>query len=247
MMNHTYHIDLNADIGEGMPYDKALIKLLSSCSIACGGHAGNDKSILDTINLAKTNHVKIGAHPAYPDKENFGRQPLKISIESLVESIDLQLNNFKRHIEYAKAKWHHIKFHGALYNNLKTDTIKAKALVNLIKENYKNIVLYVPPNSVVKNIAEGQIPIFVEGFADRTYNEDLSLVSRQKPNAVLFDKKEVVQQILNMIIHGKVKTISEKWVSIQVDTICLHGDNPKALDLAKSIVENLQNQNIEIQ
>lgn len=246
-MNQTFDVDLNADIGEGMPYDKALIKLISSCNIACGGHAGSDESILKTINLAKTNQVKIGAHPSYPDNKNFGRQSLNISIENLVKSIDSQLNNFKRHIQYTDTKWHHIKFHGALYNNLKTDTIKAKALVNLIKEKYRNISLYVPPNSVIKSIAEGQIPIFVEGFADRAYNEDLSLVSRQKPNAVLFDEKEVVEQILNMIIHQRVKAISGQWVSIQVDTICLHGDNPKALDLAKTIVESLQNKNIKIQ
>ena len=215
---------------------KPYIKLISSCNIACGGHAGSDESILKTINLAKANQVKIGAHPAYPDKEKFGRTSLDISIVSLVESIDSQLNNFKRHIEYTHAKWHHIKFHGALYNDLKHNRDIAKALVELIKEKHKNIALYVPPNSVIKSIAEAQIPIFVEGFADRAYNQDLSLVSRQEFNAVLFDEKEVVQQILNMIIHQKVKTISGQRVPIQVDTICLHGDNPKALDLAKIIV-----------
>lgn len=246
-MNYTHNIDLNADIGEGMPYDSDILNHVSSCNIACGGHVGDDDTILKTIKLAQDKKVKIGAHPAYPDKENFGRQYLNISIESLVESIDSQLNNFRRHIEYTNAKWEHIKFHGALYNDLKTDMTKAKVLVNLIKSKYKNISLYVPPNSTIKNFAEGQIPTFTEGFADRAYNDDLSLVSRLEPNAVLYDKKKVVQQILNMIIDEKVKTISRQWISVKVDTICLHGDNPKALILTEKIVSALKKSNINIQ
>lgn len=245
-MSKIKSIDLNADIGEGMPYDEELIKLISSCNIACGGHVGDDESILNTINMAKANHIKIGAHPSYPDKHNFGRHSMDISIQKLTESIDYQLNSFKTNIDKLQANWHHIKFHGALYNDLKHDKLKAEALVELIENKYKNVSLYVPPNSVIKTTAEKRIKVHVEGFADRAYNNDLSLVSRLEASAILSKNDEVVNQVLNKILNKKIKTVSGKWVTIHVDTICLHGDNPKALELAKTIVDMLQNQNINI-
>lgn len=240
------NIDLNADIGEGMPFDKEIIKLVSSCNIACGGHTGDDNSILKTMKLAKSNQTKIGAHPSYPDRHNFGRQSMQISIRKLIESIDLQLYNFSKIIKKLNANWHHIKFHGALYHDLIHDKTKAEALVYLIENKYKHISLYVPPNSVIKTIAINRIKVEVEGFADRAYNDDLSLVPRSKPFSVLTNTEEVVAQVLNKILHKKIKTVSGEWMPISVDTICLHGDNPKALELVKSIVKAFDSHNINV-
>ena len=241
-------IDLNADIGEGMPYDNQLVKYISSCNIACGGHAGDDESILETIQLALQNDVKIGAHPSYPDKENFGRRSMDMSLNKLSDSIDFQLQSFKILCELSKANWHHIKFHGALYNDLKTDHKKAEALINLISNKYQNLILYVPPNSVIQAIApKNNIQIKIEGFADRVYNTDLSLVSRQKPNAVLNDTQKVIKQVSEIILNQKVETLNGLKVPINIQTLCLHGDTPSALELAKAIVRNLEVNNINIE
>jgi UPF0271 protein len=240
-------IDLNADIGEGMPYDHELLKYISSCNIACGGHTGDDKSMLKTINLAKKNEVKIGAHPSYPDKVNFGRKSIDISIDELIKSIDSQLQNFNNFCEQANAEWHHIKFHGALYNDLKIDNIKADALINLITTKYSNLILYVPPNSIINTIAkENSIPVKIEGFADRRYNDDLSLVSRNNPNAVILDKDLIIKQVNQMLLHQKVQTENGKDRTICIQTLCLHGDTPKALELVESIYSHLRYNNISI-
>lgn len=245
-MTKSHNIDLNADIGEGMPHDEDLIKYISSCNIACGGHAGDDVSISKTIKLAQQNKLKIGAHPSYPDQDNFGRKTIDISIDNLVASIDMQLENFKTHIEQTNANWHHIKFHGALYNDLKYDIKKAKALTQLIREKYSGLSLYIPPNSVIQETARDQITVHMEGFADRRYNDDLGLISRNEKNAVLHEEEVVIQQVINMITRQNVKSISLKTLAIQVDTICIHGDNPQALKLTEKIVTALKNSNITI-
>lgn len=242
----NYSIDLNADLGEGKANDGALLKHVSSCNIACGGHVGNRLSILKTIRLAKNNNVKIGAHPSYPDVENFGRKSIKITTDDLVDSIDKQLLLFQKCIEETDAKWQHIKFHGALYNDLKTNITKAEALVGLIQKKYSGITLYVPPKSKIKSIAETQIPIKIEGFADRAYNEDLSLVSRKQTNALLITPKEVIKQVRKMIIEKKVAISNSKFTPIKVDTICIHGDTPQAIDILKELYIELKKHKIEI-
>jgi len=246
-MDKPLVIDLNADIGEGMPCEKELIQYITSCNIACGGHIGDDNSILETISLAKINNVKIGAHPSYPDKLNFGRKSIDISIVDLITSIDNQLSNFKNICDKANVKWHHIKFHGALYNDLKVNKEKASALVKLLDEKYSGIVLYVPTNSAIKLAAEGIIPCHLEGFADRAYSKDSSLVPRSQPKAVLIETDEVVQQVLDMVLHKKVNTVDGGQKSIDIQTLCLHGDTPTALELAKAIVSHLKKNDIQIQ
>jgi len=245
-MTDLVEIDLNADIGEGMPFDEELIKYISSCNIACGGHVGDDHSTLKTLNLAKKHIVKIGAHPSYPDRINFGRKTIDISIKDLIQSIDFQLHNFKNKCEQINVVWHHIKFHGALYNDIKLDNEKALALVNLISEKYPEIILYVPPNSEIKRAAKGKIMTCVEGFADRAYNEDLSLVPRSVPGAVILKTEKVIQQVNDLLLFQKVNTINGTYQPINIQTLCLHGDTPGALELTKAIVEFLNKNNILI-
>lgn len=240
-------IDLNADLGEGKANDEALLKLVSSCNIACGGHVGNRTSIIETIQLAQKYNVKIGAHPSYPDIKYFGRKSMQLSIDDLVKSIDNQLVLFQKCINETQAKWSHIKFHGALYNDLKNDKVKAKALVKLIKNKYPNVRLFVPPNSVVQSIAQSQISIKVEGFADRVYNEDLSLVSRTQYNALHTTSEAVVNQVSKIVVDRLVETLNSNYIPINVDTICIHGDTPQALEILKQLVENLDQNQIHIE
>lgn len=240
-------IDLNADIGEGMPYDEELLNYVSSCNIACGGHYGNEKSISKTIKLAQAKKVNIGAHPSYPDKTNFGRKSMDMSVEKLIESIGEQLKLFNNAIKQSNAEWVHIKFHGALYNDLKFDKLKSQAIVDFLKKTYPSKTLFVPPNSEIKRIASPKLKIKIEGFADRAYNDDLSLVSRTLPNAVLIDSETIINQVKLMVLNQNVKTINGQLKTICLDTICLHGDTPKALELIENLVEALVRNQISIQ
>jgi UPF0271 protein len=240
-------IDLNADIGESMPYDEEILKYVSSCNIACGGHIGDETSILKTIDLAIQNQVKIGAHPSYPDQSNFGRISVDISIEKLLSSIDKQLKLFEKCIKKRNSNWSHIKFHGALYNDLIIDKEKSIAIANYLKREYSDKILFIPPNSEIKRIASKTLKTKIEGFADRAYNSDLSLLSRRLPNAVLNDKETVINQVKLLVINGKVRTIEGLTKQLKVETICLHGDTPKALELIKEIVKVLKEKEISIQ
>jgi UPF0271 protein len=242
-----HHIDLNADIGEGFPYDAKLLQYITSCNIACGGHAGSFDSITKTIHLAQKHDVNIGAHPSYPDKDNFGRKSLDISNEDLIINIHEQLKLFESCIEASNSTWKHIKFHGALYNDLKYDRSKAEAIVDYLHEHQPNKALFVPPNSEIRKEASKKIPFKIEGFADRAYNEDLSLVPRNVEGAVLLDAEMVVDQVISMVLNQQVKTISGEHKKFKVETICLHGDTPSALNLVKSIAKSLQKRQIIVQ
>jgi len=239
-------IDLNADVGEGMPYDAELMKIISSCNIACGGHCGDYQSISNALTFAKSNGVKIGAHPSYPDQENFGRKSIEISTSELIDSIDAQLKLFQQCVDDNNVSWTHIKFHGALYNDLKSDLKIAEVLVQYLRKEYPTLILFVPPNSVIKQTASGHLKIRTEGFADRAYNKELGLVPRNLKGAVLVKKADILRQVLGMINDNQVKTLSGKIIRMSVDTICLHGDTPNALSMAKEIHLKLEANNISI-
>ena len=174
-------LDINADIGEGIDNEAELIPLLSSCNIACGGHAGNIEIMNKCVELAKKYRVKIGAHPSFPDKDNFGRQVVDMSCPALYQSIKNQIKALMRVVREQHAALHHVKPHGALYNLAAKDKTTAEVIVEVMKSIHLPLKLYVPYGSVIANIAtKAKIPITFEVFADRNYNSDLSLVSRTK-------------------------------------------------------------------
>lgn len=240
-------IDINCDVGEGEGIDQFLMPYISSCNIACGGHFGNVNTIDKTIQLAIENQVKIGAHPSFPDKENFGRKLMNISDEELKESINSQLNLFKERMSLVGAKLHHIKPHGALYNAIAVNEKLAVFFANLVKPYLKEAYLYVPYNSVIAKVAlKKNITIKYEAFADRNYNDDLTLVSRTKNNALLIDENEVLNHILHMIKYQNVKTISDLEIPIKADTFCVHGDTKNAIEIVKFINKQLTEKGFSI-
>lgn len=240
-------IDINCDVGEGIENEYLLMPYISSCNIACGGHFGDENTIDKTIELALRNNVKIGAHPSFPDKKNFGRKVLDISDIKLQQSIEQQLILFKSRAEKQKAIIHHVKPHGALYNLIAKNEIVAKIVVNAIQNILKDVKLYVPYNSVIEKVAkENKVEIVYEAFADRNYNEDLTLVSRNNLNAVISDSKEVYKHLLFIIKNKEVLTIQNSKKRIKADTFCIHGDNEKALDILREITKLLKVDNIQI-
>ena len=234
-MSFKFSIDINCDVGEGIGNESLLMPYISSCNIACNEHAGSVEIIDEVISLAKKYQVKVGAHPSFPDRENFGRKVMNISDEELQKSLENQINLLIERTALQNVKLYHIKPHGALYNLAAKDKITAQVVVNAIKKTTKNVYLYVPYNSIIEKIAlENSIKIKYEAFADRNYNDDLSLVSRSNGNALLTNPKEVIDHISRMI-DGKVKTIQGNLKDIKVDTFCVHGDSKNAVEILKTL------------
>ena len=240
-------IDINCDLGEGIENEHLLMPLISSCNIACGGHFGDEFSIDKTIQLAIENNVKIGAHPSFPDFENFGRKKIDISMVDLIKSIQFQMNLLLSRLLKFNQKLHHIKPHGALYNEIAKDSELAKTFFKAIHPFLKNVYLYVPYNSVIEHIAiKNKVPIKYEVFADRNYNDSYSLVSRAHKNALINKKEAVLQHIVNIVKSNEVKTISQESLPIKADTFCIHGDSENAYQILKYLNKELPKNQIFI-
>ncbi len=233
-------INLNADVGEEAGFDDKIMPFISWCNIACGSHAGNDDVIQKTIELAIKNNVKIGAHPSYPDRENFGRISMNINHSDLVETISDQIQKVKYFVEKAGEELHHVKPHGALYN----DAAKNKEVLNAVIESVKNIDKRLPLITLKNNknmyLSQQELSVKFEAFADRNYNEDLTLVSRTENDAVIVSPEQVFEHVFKMISEGVVKTKIGKEVPVIFDTICIHGDNPNAVDILKYLQDRFR-------
>lgn len=240
-------VDINCDVGEGVVNEKLLFPYISSCNIACGGHFGNKESIQNTLQLAIKNKVHIGAHPSFPDKENFGRKILQISSEDLKESIENQMDLFLDCLKLFNAKMHHIKPHGALYNLIAKDKKAAENFISITKKYLKNCFLYVPYNSEIERVAlKNKIQIKYEAFADRNYNDNLSLVARTHKKAIIKVPKDVFNHVFKILNYGKVTTISGLEKSIKADTFCVHGDHKNAVEILAFLQKKLQNKQFKI-
>ena len=246
-MKDTWCIDINCDVGEGVGNERELLPLISSCSIACGGHAGDEKTMRETVQLALRYKVRIGAHPSYPDKKNFGRLSMDIPPEDLIKSINGQLSTLSTILKEENAVLHHIKPHGALYNDLAKGEVLAKNFLKAVNHHKSSVALYVPYNSVIERLAiNSGFKVKREAFADRNYDRNLRLVSRKLPHALLTDPKRVLKHLESMIKAGRVATIDGGFLSIQAETFCVHGDTPNALRILTYISRKLPQMNIEI-
>lgn len=242
-----FSIDINADVGEGVGNENELMPYLSSCNIACGGHAGDLITMTHVAKLAAKHGVKIGAHPSFPDKVNFGRLPMTIDDNNLSISLLRQINDLYKVLVENDLTLNHVKPHGALYNLAATNMNKASLIIAVIKELPSHVKLYVPFGSIIADLAiKNNIPIVYEAFADRNYNDDLTLVSRKENNALIHDADEMFQHVHKMVTQQKVRTLNGNEVDIEAQTFCLHGDNPEAINLLKSLRLKLEENGIEV-
>ena len=243
----NYCVDINCDVGEGIGNETELMPYLSSCSVACGAHAGDINTICETIKLALQHSVKIGAHPSFPDKENFGRKVISMSPKELQVSIENQIVLVRDMSKTLGGTLHHVKPHGALYNLAAIDPEIAQTIVNAIKNTTNDVVLYVPYNSIIEKLAvKNNLKIKIEAFADRNYNSDLTLVSRKNKNALITNEDLLLTHLIKMIIEQKVISVDGVEVDIKADTFCVHGDNPNAKKLLKIITKKLSKNGVEI-
>jgi UPF0271 protein len=241
-------IDLNCDMGEGYETDAMIMPYISSVNIACGYHAGNESTIQRTIELALQHNVAIGAHPSYPDKENFGRKEMEMSHEEVFNIVAAQIQLVKSIAEKRGARIHHIKPHGALYNFAAVKPLLAAAIVSAIKSFDENLILYGLPDSELEKAAMKKgIRFAAEVFSDRTYTDEGRLTPRTDANALIIDADEATHQVLQMIRERTVLTTNKKIIPIKADTICIHGDGAHAVMFAEKISESLKNNNIIIQ
>ncbi|MFO7823297.1 MAG: 5-oxoprolinase subunit PxpA [Cyclobacterium sp.] len=233
-------IDINCDLGEGMPSDPDIMPYLGSCNIACGGHAGDDASIRRTIRLAKKYQVNIGAHPSYPDKDHFGRISLDLDPETLKASLKMQIERLKNIADQEQVNLHHIKFHGALYLDSLNNQELADHLASFLQSHYPTQRIYAPYGSRMARAAlKLNIPLCNEVFADRRYASATLLLPRKHAGAVLQDLPEMEKQLSLLLTEGKVETIKGDMYQVKADTICIHGDHPKAVEIAKMVSSNI--------
>lgn len=241
-------IDINSDLGEGAGNDEAVMKFISSANIACGYHAGDDNSMMKTILLAIENNLAIGAHPGYADKENFGRVTQNLTSEEVKTLVSVQIKLLKFKVEEKGGKLQHVKPHGALYNQAAKNREIAKSIVEAIYEIDPTLIFVGLANSVMIDEANKiGLASVSEVFADRAYTNNGHLVQRTQAGAVIHDAELCKKRVLRMITHSVVKSIDGIEIPIQADSVCIHGDNPPALELAKSIHNYLLDNEVEIQ
>lgn len=240
-------IDINADLGEGFLFDEEIMQKISSCNIACGGHIGSDNSMRATIRLAVKYGVTIGAHPSYPNPEVFGREVMDISDEMLKKVIRDQILTLIRIAREEGAYVRYVKPHGALYNKASVDRDMALLLVNIIQQIEPSVALMGLAGSVLEEEAKkGNLIFLREGFADRTYHNDGTLVSRKNPLGVIHSKEQVWEQVQSMIVEQKAISLEENEVPLNLHSICFHGDTPEAVELLSYVNQQLKKYKIEV-
>ncbi|HXY59994.1 MAG TPA: 5-oxoprolinase subunit PxpA [Chthoniobacterales bacterium] len=234
-------VDLNADLGEGAGHDDELLALVTSANIACGFHAGDAGTIRASIDAARTRNVAVGAHPSLFDRENFGRKELPVKPAEVFDAVVYQLGIFAAIAEAAGVRPNHVKPHGALYNMAARDVALADAIARAVTSVDATLIFFAPVNSALSRAGEAHgLQIAHEVFADRNYCGDGSLVSRSRPDALLHDPVETVPRALRMLREGKVRSVDGVDVDVRAETICLHGDNPEAVEFARALRSRLE-------
>ena len=246
-------VDLNCDLGEAFGNysfggDKDILPLITSANIACGFHAGDANVMNETIQLAKKHNIGIGAHPGLPDLQGFGRRKLDMSPEEIYNIVVYQLGALNGFCQIHDVKMNHVKQHGELYQMGAKDKTIASAIAQAVYDFDKTLVFVGLANTLLISEAEKiGLKTASEVFADRRYEDDGQLVSRKEPDAVISDSEEALNQVIKMVTENKVVSKNNKEITLQADTICVHGDGAHALEFVTKIREKLTKEGIDIQ
>jgi 5-oxoprolinase (ATP-hydrolysing) subunit A len=241
-------IDLNCDLGEGMMTDVAIMPYISSANIACGYHAGDEITMLKTIEYCQRYAVTIGAHPGFDDKANFGRTPMQLSNAELYSLVVSQLELLDGCCRQLNARLNHVKPHGAMYTMAAKNKSMSAVIAKAVKD-YREDLIYVGMSGtcmITEAIAIG-LRTASEVFADRRYQTDGMLTPRTEKNALIESKEESLKQVMNFVRDNPITSVEGKCITLQADTICLHGDGAHAVEFAKYIHDNLIASGINIQ
>ena len=243
-------IDFNCDMGESfgmykMGFDEEVIKHISSANIACGFHAGDPMWMRKTVDLAEQHGVGVGAHPSYPDLNGFGRRNMNATPEEVRNDVVYQAGALKAFTSNRNLQ--HVKPHGAMYNQAVDDADLGKSICEAVLEVDSNIILLALAGSTWIDVAKGMgMRVAREVFADRAVNSDGTLVPRSKEGSVIHDTNEVVERSLRMVTEGKILSVEGDIVEGEADSICLHGDTPGAVDMAKTLKREFLAAGVEV-
>lgn len=247
------HIDLNSDLGESlgawtMGDDAAMLSIVSSANVACGFHAGDAAGILQTLRAAAERGVAVGAHVAYPDLAGFGRRNMDVASSDLQADVIYQIGALQGLAKVAGTRVRYVKPHGALYNTIAHDRRQAGDVIAAIRAIDPTLVLVALAGAPLVDWArEAGLTVVAEAFADRAYTPEGTLVSRREKGAVLHDPDAVAARMLRLAQEGVVQAIDGSTVRVQADSICVHGDSPGAVAMARQVRQVLEQAGVAVQ
>lgn len=249
-MNKMIKVDFNSDLGESfgnykIGLDSEILQQVTSANVACGFHAGDASIMAHTVQLAIDKGVAIGAHPGFPDLQGFGRRKIEMNTSDITDIVAYQVGALSAFTP--DHKLHHVKAHGALYNMAAKDRLIADAVISGIKLVDPQTIVYGLANSeLIKAAQNANMKFAQEVFADRNYQSDGSLVPRSQPNAVISNPAEAAQRALEMVENKSVVSVTGEVVPLAVDSICVHGDNHSAVELAIEIKKLLLDNQVTV-
>ena len=245
-------IDLNSDLGESlgawsMGDDAAMLDIVSSANVACGFHAGDPAGILATLKAAHARGVSVGAHVAYPDLLGFGRRNMDVASADLVDHIRHQVGALQGLAQAAGTRITYVKPHGALYNTIAHDSAQALDVITAIRDVDANLALVALAGSpLVRWAQDAGLRVIAEAFADRAYTPQGALVSRREKGAVLHDSALVAQRMLRLVRDGVIQAIDGSLARVQAQSICVHGDSPGAVEMARAVRMALESDGVVV-
>lgn len=241
-------IDLNADVGEGCNSDVELLTLVSSANIACGFHAGDALMMLACVRESLKNGVAVGAHPSFPDRDNFGRTAMQLPPETVYAQTLYQVGALAAIVQAEGGLLRHVKPHGMLYNQAATDSVLADAIARaVLAVNPALILVGLAGSELIRAGERLGLPTRQEVFADRGYLASGQLVPRSQPGALIANEEQALAQTLEMIQRGRVRSIEGQWTLVNAQTVCLHGDGEHALAFARRLRAAFAAQGIIVQ
>jgi UPF0271 protein len=245
-------MDLNSDLGESfgawsMGDDTAMLDIVSSANVACGFHAGDAAGILATLKAAKARHVVVGAHVAYRDLAGFGRRNMDVASSDLVADVIYQIGALQGLAQAAGTTVRYVKPHGALYNTIAQDRRQATDVINAIKAIDPSLVLMALAGAPLIGWArDAGLTVVAEAFADRAYTPQGALVSRREAGAVLHDETLIAQRMLTLVREGVIEAVDGSMVRVEADSICVHGDSPGAVSIARALRQRFEAEGVQI-
>jgi len=247
-----YSVDLNSDMGESfgaykIGNDEEIIKYVTSANVACGWHGGDPMVMERVVKLAKERGAAVGAHPGYPDLMGFGRRGMKLSAAEITNYMRYQIGALSAFTGSYGMKLQHVAPHGALGNLCQYDYDVSEAICKAVYGFDRDLIIYYCAGAVLGEVAEGMgLRTAAEIFADRAYMDDLSLVPRGTPGAMITDEEEAIKRCVRMVKEGMVTTVSGKDVPVKGDTLCVHGDGEKALEFVRRICGVFEAEGIQV-
>jgi 5-oxoprolinase (ATP-hydrolysing) subunit A len=247
------NIDLNADAGESFgPWvlgnDAALFDQISTVNVACGFHAGDPLTMRHTLELARDKGVQIGAHPGYSDLVGFGRRVISASYDEVHSDTLYQIGALEGFARLICTPLRHVKAHGALSNRAWDDAATARAVAQATRDFDPSLPLVVLPGTHLETEAiKLNVPVILEAFPERAYLQNGQLAPRSMPGSSIHDPKEAARRAVMMVTQGKIETIDGGWFEMQPQTLCIHGDNPHAVEIARHVRQALEAQGVKIE